>query len=558
MLKALTISNLAVIESVDLEWSGGFSVLTGETGAGKSILIDAIGLIAGTRADSGLIRGDAERAEVSAQFEIRPDSAAAAWLREHAAEQADDPTALVIRRVLQASGRGRAFVNGAAVTTAQLRELGEHLIAIFGQSESQTLLRGEVQRDLLDDYGGHEAQRSAVAAAARHAAAVDREIGALRSAASGDPAQVEFLRFQVRELDALQLAAGELESLDAEHRRLAGAGQLLQDGGGTQEQLYGGDDSLYDQLATARSRIDALTGLEPAFINARDAIDGAMAQVEDAAETLRQALERLDLDPERLAAVEARMQAIHDLARKHRVRPDQLADHHAGLRERLDALEHGSERLAALERDHAHAIEQYRSAAAALSKLRQASATRFAKAVQTIVRTLGMPHAQFVVAVDSDPDATVSAHGVDTVRFDFTANAGLTPRPLAKVASGGELSRVSLAIEVAALHRGGAPTMIFDEVDAGISGAVAEIVGQRLRALGADRQVLCVTHLAQVAAQGHHHYGIRKQTRRGSTFTAVEALTQAQRVAELARMQGGVEITDAALEHAEDLLRRAT
>ncbi|MES0875100.1 DNA repair protein RecN [Sinimarinibacterium thermocellulolyticum] len=557
MLRALTISNLAVIESVNLEWNGGFSVLTGETGAGKSILIDALGLVAGTRADAGLIRAGAERAEVTAQFELEPGSVAAAWLREQALEDADDPEALVIRRVLQTGGRGRAFINGRAVTTAQLRELGECLIEIFGQSESQTLLRGEVQRRLLDDFAGHSQLVEATAAAAAHVAALDREIEALRNAASDDPAQVEFLRFQVHELEALRLGDGELDALDVEQRRLAGAGRLLQEGGGIQERLYGADESLYDQLAQARGRIDALVALEPALASARDALDGAMAQVQDAAEALRQALEKLDLDPDRLAAVEARLRAIHDLARKHRLRPAQLPEHLRALRARLDALEHGSERLDALLRERGAALDAYRRAAASLSASRQSAARSFGKAVEAIVHTLGMPHAQFAVVVDFDAQGAVSAQGGDSVRFDFSANAGQPPRPLAKVASGGELSRVSLAIQVAALQRAGAPTMIFDEVDAGISGAVAEIVGQRLRALGGERQVLCVTHLAQVAAQGHHHYGIRKQTRGGRTFTIVEPLEREQRVRELARMQGGVEISTAALEHAEDLLRRA-
>jgi DNA repair protein RecN (Recombination protein N) len=551
MLKALTINNLAVIESVDLEWGPGFSVLTGETGAGKSILIDAIGLAVGTRADVGLIRAGAE-------FEITANPAAVTWLREQALDDGDAPDTVVIRRVLHAGGRGRAFVNGAAVTTAQLRSLGEHLIAIFGQSESQTLLRADVQRQLLDDYGSHDAELAAVARTAAAVATLDAAIAALRGAASGDPAQAEFLRFQVRELDALQLREGELDQLDADHRRLADAGRLLHEGGGAQERLYGGDDSLYDQIAATRGRIEALLQIDPAFAPACDALDGAMAQIEDAAETLRQTLERLDLDPERLASVEARLQAVHDTARKHRVRPEALATHHAVLRERLDALEHGSERLDALLRQRDAALAQYRSAAAALGAVRTRSARRFAKAVAEIVRTLGMPHAQFVVAVDSNAEASVCAHGSDEIRFDFSANAGQPPRALAKVASGGELSRVSLAIEVAALQRGGAPTMIFDEVDAGIGGAVAEIVGSRLRQLGSERQVLCVTHLAQVAAQGHRHYGIRKQTRGGRTYTAVEALDPRQRVEELARMQGGVEVSSAAREHAEELLRRAT
>ncbi len=557
MLKALTINNLAVIDTLDLEWGPGFSVLTGETGAGKSILIDAIGLAIGTRADSGLVRASAERAEVSAEFELAPDSPAAAWLREQALDDADAAGMVVIRRVVQSAGRGRAFVNGAPVTTNQLRDLGERLIEIFGQSESQTLLRADVQRGLLDGYGAHGAELAAVAEAANAVQDAAHSIEALRNAGR-DPAQIEFLRFQVQELDALQLTDGELERLEADHRRLAGAGRLLLEGGSAQERLYGGEDSVYDQLSAVRALITGLLPLYPDFSGALDTVAGAQAQIQDAADTLRQGLDRLDLDPQRLAEVEDRLQAIHDLARKHRLRAEALPAHHVALREQLDTLAHASERLAALEREHAAAVARYRVAAAALSAARGKAAKRLGQAVSSIVRTLGMPNAQFSVAVEADAAAPVRACGADEVRFDFSANPGQPLRPLAKVASGGELSRVSLAIQVAGLQRGGAPTMIFDEVDAGISGAVAEIVGQRLRMLGTERQVLCVTHLAQVAAQGHCHYGIRKTVRGGQTYTQVQRLADAQRVEELARMQGGVEVSAAALEHARDLLQRAS
>lgn len=557
MLRALTIRNLAVIDALDLEYGPGFSVLTGETGAGKSILIDAIGLAVGTRADTGLVRSGAERAEVSAEFELATDSAAAVWLRDNALEDPEHPESVVIRRVVPASGRGRAFVNGAPVTAAQLRELGERLIEIFGQSESQTLLRADVQRALLDDYGGHRTQLAAVAEAAAGVAQVEREIAALREAAGRDPAQTGLLRFQVDELDALKLGDGELAQLEADHRRLAASGQLLQDGGQAQEHLYGGDDSVYDQLSRVAALVDGLVPLHAEFRNAAEAIGSAQAQVQDAADTIRRVLDHLDLDPSRLAEVERRLEAIHDLARKHRVRPDTLAAHHAALRAQLELLEHASERLAALEHERAAALERYREAAAALSTARHEAAQRFSQGVTAIVRTLGMQNAQLAVAVDSDAAAPVSAQGTDAVRFDFTANPGQAPRPLAKVASGGELSRISLAIQVTGLQRGGPPTMIFDEIDAGISGAVAEIVGQRLRALGKERQVLCVTHLAQVAAQGHRHYGIRKSVGGGQTYTQVQALSDEARVEELARMQGGVEVSSAAVAHAKDLLQRA-
>lgn len=557
MLKSLTIKNLAVIESVDLAWSAGFTVLTGETGAGKSILIDAIGLIIGTRADVGLIRSGADRAEVTAEFLIGRGSSAHTWLVEQMLDDADEPLLLVIRRLLQAGGRGRIFINGTPVTLTQLRELGASLIDVFGQSESQTLLQADIQRSLLDDFGQLHPQHDETAQAAAKVHEIDNTINALKASAARDPAQLQFLRFQVDELDALQLSVDELETLEQDHRRLAGAGRLLQDGGQAQELLYDGDDSLYDRLSQARNLIEGLVTLEPSLAHAVTAINDAQAQVADAAETLRQTLSRMDLDPDRLTQIEARLQAIHDLARKHRVRTDELPTYHGQLRAQLDSVEHSAEKLEALTEQRARAVESYRRSAAVLSQARARAAEQFAQSVTAVVQTLGMPHAQLLCVVETDPSAPVSRHGLDQIRLDFTANAGQPPRALAKVASGGELSRISLAIQVAALRQDSAATMVFDEIDTGISGAVAQIVGQRLRELGKDRQVLCITHLAQVAAQGHHHLGIRKTTRDGATFTQVENLSEKARVTEIARMQGGVSLQALDLEHAKAMLARA-
>ncbi|TJY55793.1 DNA repair protein RecN [Sinimarinibacterium sp. CAU 1509] len=557
MLKNLTITNLAVIDSLSLEWDAGFSVLTGETGAGKSILVDAIGLIIGTRADAQLVRAGQERAEVSAAFELEPASAATGWLEEQALLDPEQPDELLIRRIVQANGRTRAFVNGSAVTTAQLRELGELLIEIFGQSESQTLLRSEIQRELLDVSGNHAQLLAAVADAHAQVAAIDNQIEQLRQQAGRDPSQLDYLRYQVSELRALKLADDELDQLNQEHKSLANAGQLLRDGGRVQELLYSGDDSVYDRLSECLSTLQQLAPLHQGFDELANVIATAQAQVQDAADGARQLLDHLDLDPERLYQIEQRLGAIHDLARKHRVRPDALLAHISALGQELDSIENGAEQLQALQQQRDAAERHYRSAAAALSATRHKSAQRHAKEVTAIVRQLGMPNAQFQIAVDSNPQGPLRVHGSDDIRFDFSANPGQPLRPLAKVASGGELSRVSLALSVAGQHRGGTPTMIFDEVDAGIGGAVAEIVGQKLRALGSDRQVLSVTHLAQVAAQGHQHYQIRKQVRGGNTFTQVVRLDDEQRIEELARMQGGVEISSAALAHARDLLERA-
>lgn len=558
MLKQLTIRNLAIIDSLELEFAQGYTVLTGETGAGKSILIDAIGLAIGTRADASLVRGGQDKAEISASFDLRAVPDAGNWLQEHDLRDGDDPELLVIRRVVYAEGRTRAYVNGAVVNAGQLRELGEHLIEIFGQSESQTLLRPEVQRRLLDAYGDHESLLDAVHTAAAAHAETTRLIERLRANGERDPAQLEFLRFQLRELQALNLADNELTQLEAEHRKLAHAGRLLQDGGLAQDQLYGGDASAYDRLATIGGVLDTLVGLDPNFGDALELVNAAQSQVREAADSLRHALDRLDLDPERLAQAEQRLAAIHELARKHRIKPAELGARLAELSAQLDESEHAAGRVAVLERQREEALARYRAAAKRLSTERGKTAKRYSERTTAIVRELGMPNAQFLTVVEPLADAPVRSSGADEVRFDFSANPGQPLRPLAKVASGGELSRVSLAIQVAALASGGAATMIFDEVDAGISGGVAEIVGQQLRKLGAERQVLSVTHLAQVAAQGHVHYAIRKEIKAGQTYTRVEAMTPDARIEELARMQGGVTVSAAAVAHARDLLKRAT
>lgn len=553
MLKSLLIRNLAIIDALDLEFSNGFTALTGETGAGKSILIDALGLIVGARADATLVRSGCEKAEVSAEFELPAAAPALLWLREH---ELDDDGACLVRRLVQSDGRTRAYVNGRPVAAGDLRALGEHLVEIFGQGESQTLLRSDVQRERLDDYGGLTAPRAAVAAAAARLRSIDNDIARLRQAQSHDPAQLDFLRFQLGELLALGLSADELESLDLEHRQLANAGRLIGDGNGAQQLLYGGDQSIYDQLAAAAGVLQELGELDSGFADAATLVLSAQEQVREAADALRHRLERLDLDPQRLVEVENRLAAIHDLARKHRVRADALPQRQVELQAQLDLLEHAGSELAHLHEVRDVALQDYRQAAARLGAARRDCAPALADAVSRHVRELGMPNAQFSVAVETTPDAEPSSFGDELVRFDFSANPGQPPRALAKVASGGELSRVSLAVQVSLHQHGGAATMIFDEVDAGIGGSVAATVGAQLAALGAERQVLCVTHLAQVAAKGRQHFSIRKEVRDGQTRTQVSPLDKSSRVAELARMLGGEQITPATTALARDLLKQ--
>ncbi|MDP3295470.1 MAG: DNA repair protein RecN [Nevskia sp.] len=556
MLRSLHIRNLAIIESLSLDWSTGFTVLTGETGAGKSILIDALGLVIGLRADATLVRAGTDRAEVSAEFSVNDCAEAAAWLAERELLDAgsDDCT---IRRIVHAEGRTRAFVNGSPISASELRELGERLVEIFGQGDSRSLLLSEAQRQALDDAGRHAEPLAAVAAAAQVLQRVERDIEQLRNAQSRDPAQLEYLRFQLQELDALGLNADELPALDAEHRRLANAGRLLDEGHGAQQQLYGGEVSVYDQLSSALSALHGLIPLHEGFAEAEALTSGAQAQVREAADSLRRLIDRLDLDPERLAIVENRLTAIHDLARKHRLRAEELPARHQALQSELATLEDAGAALGRLEAQRKTALASYTASAATLTAARHKAASALAKAVTARVRELGMPNAEFVVAVEPLGRDKPTAHGVDLVRFDFSANPGQPPRPMSKVASGGELSRISLALQVSLLSEAGAATQIFDEVDAGIGGVTADVVGRQLRALGARRQVFCVTHLAQVAARGLDHFGIAKAVQDGQTFTRVQRLDAAARVGELSRMLGGDGSSGSTVNLAQELLARA-
>ncbi len=556
MLKSLHIKNLAIIDEATLDFSTGFTVLTGETGAGKSILLDALGLVLGTRADPALVRQGCDKAEISAEFDLADAPGAQAWLDQQELDDADEPAHCLIRRVVTAEGRTRAFINGQAANAGPLRELGEHLVDLFGQHESQTLLKPEIQRGLLDGFGGYAAELGAVAEAAGRWLAADRAIAEARVAAGRDPAQIDYLRHQVQELRALQLQEGEIDSLEADHRRLANAGRLMEDGARAQELLYGGDGAIYDQLSTVSSLLAGLVPLHEGFAEAENLAAQAQALVREAADVATRQLDRLDLDPAHLAELERRLGALHDLARKHRIKAAALPGHLAALATELDALEHAGARLNQLERERETALDKYRQASKKLTAARLKTARQYGEQVSAIVRQLGMANAQLVVAVEPADGERPRTSGGDEVRFDFSANPGQPPRALAKVASGGELSRVSLAIQVVGATDSGAPTMIFDEVDAGIGGAVADIVGQKLKALGARRQVLCVTHLAQVAMHGAQHFGIWKEVKDAQTFTRVLPLAKEARTLEVARMLGGQEITVATQALARDLLKR--
>lgn len=558
MLRALHIRNFAIIDAIEIELETGFSVLSGETGAGKSILIDALGLVLGDRADPAQVRAGEAQAEITAEFALDGSLAARAWLREQAMEDADNANSCLIRRVVGSDGRSRAFINGAPASLANVRDLGERLVEIHGQNEHHALLRGDTQRDTLDEFGRYGTTLDAVAQAARAYAQAEGEIEKLKTLTGRDPAQLDYLTHQLRELEQLKLQDGDLAQLDAEQRRLANAGRLMEEGAQAQEQLYGAEGSLTDQLASVRALLAGLSALDPAFAEADAALQTAEVSIGEAADSVRRIVDKLDLDPGRLRDVERRLEAVHDLARKHRVRPDELLARCDALRTEVSANEDAAGAMVRLEARRADAAAAYRAAATKLTAARRKAAREFATKVTAIVRELGMAKAEFVVDVATAPSAKPAIAGDDDIRFDFSANAGQPPRALAKVASGGELSRVSLAVQLIANSSRAAATLIFDEVDAGVGGGTAEIVGEKLRALAARRQVMCVTHLPQVAAQGQHHYAIAKETRGSKTRTLITPLDPDGRVAELARMLGGREITKSTQAHAREMLKKAT
>lgn len=555
MLTLMRIRNYAIIEEIEVEFGRGFSVMTGETGAGKSILVDAMGLALGDRADASAVRHGADKAEISVLFDCPANHPAGEWLIEHGLDQ-DDSCSL--RRVISAEGRSRAFINNQPVTLQDLRALGSRLIEIHGQHEHQTLLAAGEQRRLLDASGGlldlaanvsqayEEWQQARLRLEQRRAHSADRE------------AQIELLKFQLGELRELSLAEGEIESLQAEHHRLANVDETLSAVETALERTYDAEEGSASALISAASHalesIDAAADAEIRGVIGQ--LNSANIELTDAARTLKRYRDLLEADPERLAWIDGRLARARRLAERHKVDDTALFGKQAELEAALAQLEGSDQSLESLELREAQTAEAFRQLTAKLSKARRKHAKALAARVSEQLKNLGLPDGSCSIVVEEKlrPDA----HGADQIEFRVQMNPGLPAAPLARVASGGELSRVSLALQVVVGGGSTVPTFVFDEVDAGVGGRVAEIVGNRLRALASMHQVLCVTHLPQVASQGEHHYRITKQTDGTTSRTLVEPLTKEQRVEELSRMLGGVEITDKARAHAREMMARAT
>ena len=555
MLTHLQIRDFAIIDAAELELGAGLTALTGETGAGTSILVDAVLAAIGGRAGADVVRHGAERAEVSATFDVRGNAAARAWLEEQALEHEGE---VMLRRVVGSDGRTRAYVNGQAQPVNQVRALGELLVDIHGQQEFLTLTRAATQRSLLDAHGGHADLLAPVARLAADYRAIDAELSALAAAAAERDSRLELLRYQVKELEALGLEPGEPEALAAEAQRLANRGRLAEAAQGALALLYEGDgEDAHARAGRAAATLRGALELDEALKPVGALIEEALIPLKEAGRELAGYLESLEVDPRRQEAVETRIASIEQLARKHRVPPAELVSQLASLARELAMLEHAGTTLTELEGKRAALRRDYDAAAAALGRARLKAADELARAVTALMRGLGMPGGVFAVEVTTPAERPVDPSGAERVEFLVSANPGQPPRPIARIASGGELSRISLAVQVAAAHETGGPTcMIFDEVDAGVGGAVAEMVGRELHALARRGQVLCVTHLPQVASQADRHVRVAKLSDGRKSRTVLTSLSSDERVEELARMLAGVDVTAAAREHAREMLAR--
>ncbi|HYN77858.1 MAG TPA: DNA repair protein RecN [Lamprocystis sp. (in: g-proteobacteria)] len=554
MLTHILIQDMAIVSRLELDCARGLTALTGETGAGKSILIDALGIALGDKADVAAIRAGRDRAEVVVSFDLAHCPAAADWLAQQAL---DDDGECIVRRLLTREGRSRAFVNGRPTGTTQLRELGDLLVDIHGQHAHQSLLRANDQRALLDAYGSHVELAAAVAAGFRDYRALDRRLAELEGALAERTERLDLLRFQVDELAALNLKVDELASLDQEQRRLSNLGRLQETTARVLQLLAESEPAIEDQLRTAGVEVAELEAIDPALAEPRELLETAAIHAHEAAISLRHYQDGLDLDPTVLALVETRLAQVHDLARKYRCFAVQLPELLDARREELAGLEQADQTLDTLRVQRDAAWAGFNTLATRLTDARQGAAVRLDETVTQAMQQLGMTGGRFAVRLEPLATDGAAAGGLERVEFLVSANPGQPLHPLARVASGGELSRISLAIQVATAEVGSVPTLVFDEVDVGIGGGVAEIVGRLLRRLGAARQVLCVTHLPQVAAQAHQQLRVSKDTIDGETHTRIEPLPPAVRVEEIARMLGGTEITQRTRDHASEMLDRA-
>ncbi len=547
MLAHIQINNYTIVDQLDMELAPGMTVITGETGAGKSIMLDALGLCLGDRADPAAVRAGCERAEVTVTFDIAAIPAAGRWLDDRELAAGDE---CILRRVITREGRSRAFINGNACTLQDCSQLGALLIDVHSQHAHQSLLRKDTQRQLLDDYAGQGAAARELEQLASDWLRRRRELDELTSARDEQSARSQLLSYQVEELDTLDLKDGELDALEAEHKQLANAEQILQAAQQAMDLCEGQETSTRSALSLVQH--EAMQG--EAIASVREMLDSAAIQLQEAQSELRRYLDQVELDPGRLKDVETRLDTLHDIARKHRVQARDLSSLYADLRAELDSLTGSGERIEELTAELEAVEAAYQEAAAKLSKARHKAADKLQKLVEKQLAELAMEQCRFKVALSAREVENPHPHGMEDVEFLISTNPGQDPRPLGKIASGGELSRISLAIQVISASANTVPSMIFDEVDVGIGGAVAEVVGRLLRALAAASQVICVTHLPQVAAQGQQHLRVSKSSDKKAARADLSRLDDSDKVEEIARMLGGIDITEKTRDAAREML----
>ncbi|WP_114152801.1 DNA repair protein RecN [Chromobacterium haemolyticum] len=549
MLLSLTVKDFVIVDSISLDFQAGFTVLTGETGAGKSILLDALSLLLGDRAEGAQVREGAERAEITAEFDTRGRPEIDAWLEENGLN--GDDNVLLLRRLLDKSGRSRSFVNGQAATLSQLKQLGEFLVDIHGQHAHQSLMKADAQRQLLDAYAGSTALARDVHKAWQDWQAARRARADAERLSRESEVERERLNWQINELSELNLQPDEWSALNQSHSRLANAAELAQSAQLAVDTLSEMDNSCLTMLSQVQTRLSKLANLDPRLADTLSLLDSVDAELREVVYSLRDYASDIDENPGQLAEVESRLDALMSIARKYRVQPQDLQEKLDDWQQQLQALEASAD-IEALSLAETSTLARYRTQAEALSGKRRQAASELSARIGSEMQHLAMSGARF--AIELAPLSEPSAHGLESIEYLVAANAGTSLRPLAKVASGGELSRISLAMQVVISQVASVPTLIFDEVDVGIGGRVAEVIGHMLRQLGQRYQVLCITHLPQVASCGSHHWQVSKSEYKGRVKSHIEPLDSEQRVLEIARMLGGVELTQTTREHAAEML----
>ena len=554
MLTQLTINNFAIVRQLEIELTKGMSVITGETGAGKSIAIDALGLCLGQRIETSMVREGQERAEICATFFIEPTNPAYQWLQEQELQDPDNPSDCILRRVINADGRSKAFINSTPVSASQLKEIGQYLIHINGQHASQLLLKNDYQLQLVDTFAHHNDLLVQMREDYRAWKNLQTQVKTFQQKVAENEAKKQLLQYQVEELDEFALRPNEYLELEEDQRRLSNSEQLTQLSQSAL-QLFSENEtvSIDSMLYRATQYIDELSELDPRYVSVQTMLNDALIQVQEATSEVQHLASHIEQDPMLLQEIEQRLGQALQLARKHNVKPEELVEWHQKLKAELTALLDFSESEERLILEEKAAFEKMQSTAKQLHESRCQAAEKLAQQVTHSIKGLAMENAEFFIEVNSDL-TKVAANGADNIVFTLRSNLGQQAQPLAKVASGGELSRISLAIQVLTSDQSAIPTLIFDEVDVGISGKTASVVGKLLRQLGDKCQVLCVTHLPQVACHGHHQFNVEKFTVDDKTETKMTALSQEERIPALARLLGGSEITELALANAQEML----